>query len=77
MLNTLIEKMKNGVADFKFLKKDGTIRIARGTLNPDLLPEREDVSETSRKKNDSIQSFYDLDKKEWRCFIKDYLISVD
>lgn len=33
--------LKNGVVVFEYTKKDGTKRIARGTLNENLLPETE------------------------------------
>lgn len=52
-----------------FTKKDGTERVMKCTLRPDLLPVQE-VSDGKepRKQNDSIMSVYDVDANGWRSF---------
>ena len=52
-----------------FTKKDGTERVMKCTLNPDLLPTKE-VSEGKepRKQNDTIMSVYDVEANGWRSF---------
>ena len=52
-----------------FTKKDGTERVMRCTLRPDVLPVQE-VTEGKepRKTSDSTMSVYDLDAQGWRSF---------
>jgi len=68
----LILRMKTGIVKFYFQKIDGSIREAYGTLSSRLVST---TSETdSRKKNDTIQSYFDTERQEWRCFKKLNLI---
>lgn len=60
-------EMINGIANFRFVKVDGTIRQASGTLKGDIIPA---TSEENRKHNPRIQVFFDTEKQEWRCFKK-------
>lgn len=74
------KKLRAGEVKFKFMKKDGTERIARGTMNPDLmdLPKKlEDKNQGDVDKSEKKQArklpgdsvfFYDLDKKGFRSF---------
>lgn len=62
---SLSEAMKKGVVKFYFEKLDGTIRTAWGTLREDLIPA---TSGDNRKKNDSVQVYYDQEKAAFRCF---------
>lgn len=54
------------IVKFYFQKVDGSIREAYGTLRADLLPETK--GEDNRKKNDTVQVYYDTEKMEFRCF---------
>ena len=66
--------MKNRIVKFYFQKVDGSIREAYGTLKDNLIPA---VAGTdNRKRNDTVQVFYDTEKQEWRCFKKANLISI-
>ena len=38
-VEALSEKLKEGIVEFEYTKKDGTVRKARGTMLPDYLPE--------------------------------------
>jgi len=67
-----------------FTKVDGTIREMNCTLRPDLLPvvevvEPEEGAEPKkeRKVNPNVQVAFDLDKKEWRSFKYDTIISIE
>lgn len=63
--------LHEGVVLFEFIKKDGTLRHARGTTCPDLVPT---VNTPQGKRKPEVQAlyerqvvtFYDIDKKEWR-----------
>ena len=66
-------KMAKGIAKFYFLKIDGTIREAYGTLNSRNLPATE---MEKRRKNDTIQVYFDTEKQSWRCYKKLNLIRI-
>lgn len=74
----LVEMMRTAPVWFTFLKVDGTIRRACGTLCPDLMPEPDgEAKETNRKRNESVQVYFDLEKQEFRCFKKQNLITIE
>ena len=56
-----------------FLKVDGTLREAYGTLMSDRIPA---TSGDNRKRNDTVQVYYDTEKEEYRCFKKANLIKI-
>ncbi len=66
--------LKEGIVEFEFIKKDGTVRSAKGTLEPSLLPppKPEGDSEVAapRKKNENVFVYYDLEKNAFRSFVK-------
>ena len=70
-------KLKNAmtgrIVKFYFTKVDGSIREAYGTLKESLLPT---TNGTGRKANDTIQTYYDTEKQEWRCFKKANLLRM-
>lgn len=52
-----------------FTKKDGTERVMRCTLQPELLPKVELKENTKpRKESTTSMRVFDLDKNEWRSF---------
>lgn len=67
--------MYSGIVKFYFQKVDGTTREAYGTLKSELLPPIQ--SEDNRKKNDTVQVFFDTEKQEWRCYKKANLLSIN
>lgn len=56
-------------ATITFVKKDGTERVMRCTLEPDKLP-RVEIKEDKepRKKSTTTMSVYDLEVQGWRSF---------
>ena len=60
------------IVKFYFQKIDGTIREAYGTLRPNRIPVT--AGDDKRKKNDTVQIYFDTEKQEWRCFKKMNLI---
>lgn len=70
-------KLKNAlhlaIVHFFFQKVDGTIREAYGTLSEDRIPA---TQENNRKKNATVQVYFDTEKKEWRCFKKINLVKI-
>ena len=68
--------LKNGVVEFSYKKKDGSVRKAKGTLKDELLPETDRDDE--RKKNLSKECFYyfDLKRDDFRCCLRDNFIEI-
>ena len=63
------------ICKFYFLKVDGTIREAYGTLASGMIPET--AGNDTRKKNDTVQTYFDTEKQEWRCYKRANLIRVE
>ena len=70
-INDLRNALREGVVLFVFVKKDGSLREARGTTCPDLVPS----DDTPKNKRTPLQqaaydrtvvTFYDIDSKGWR-----------
>ena len=65
--------MQNRIVKFYFQKVDGSTREAFGTLKASLLPE---TKGTGRKANDTLQTYFDTEKQEYRSFKKANLIKM-
>lgn len=65
--------MKKRIVKFYFQKVDGSVREAYGTLAENLLPP---TSGEHRKKNDTIQVYYDTERQEYRSFKKANLLKI-
>ena len=67
----LKKALYEGVVLFEFVKKDGSIRHARGTTCPDLIP-TDNMPQNKRTPQQQALydrqtvAFYDIDKKGWR-----------
>ena len=62
----LRRRMLAGIVKFYYQKVSGEVREAYGTLRGDMLPA---VAETStRRQNPTVQTYYDTERCEWRCF---------
>lgn len=73
-LNAKVTKaMRGGIVQFYFLKVDSTLREAYGTLKENLLPATQG---TGRRANDTVQTYFDTEKGEWRCFKKANLVRI-
>lgn len=66
-------QMQQRIVKFYFQKVDGSIREAYGTLKETLIPA---TGESNRKKNDTVQTYFDSEKQAWRCYKKANLISI-
>ncbi len=70
-INDLRKALYEGIVIFQFQKIDGTLREARGTTCPDLVPS-DDVPKGTRTPEQQAAyraktvAFYDIDRKAWR-----------
>lgn len=65
--------MKNRIVKFYFQKVDGSIREAYGTLCENIIPA---TNGDNRKKNDTVQVYFDTERQEYRCFKKANLLTL-
>ena len=70
-INDLRKALNEGVVLFEFIKKDGSLRHARGTTSPDLIPvdnmpQGKRTPEQQAAFQRQTVAFYDIDKKGWR-----------
>lgn len=70
----LKEEMRLQIVKFHYRKVNGTIREGYGTLNEKLIPVV--TRSTKRKKNSTVQVYYDTEVCEFRCFKKVNLINT-
>lgn len=67
-------QLSKRIVEFYFKKVDGTLRQAFGTLMSERVPE---TKGNGRKSCDSLQTYFDTEKEEWRCFKKCNLIRIN
>ena len=73
-IKTFKEALHNGVVEFSYEKKDGTIREARGTLNSEVYGSENEPKGTGKKGPENIIKYFDLDKEGWRSFDESKMI---
>lgn len=78
MKNINIEDFKkalhNGVVEFKYKKKNGDERVAKGTLNVEVMGEENSPKGTGYDIVDTNIRYYDLNSEGWRSFVTENLI---
>ena len=76
----LKKALNEGIVLFEFIKKDGSLRSARGTTCPDLVPAPDTPKGVRTPEQQALYdrqtvAFYDIDKKAWRSMRIDALWS--
>ena len=66
--------MKSRIVKFYFVKVSGEIREAYGSLAEGVIPALQ--GDSSRKQNETCQTYYDCEKEAWRCFKKANLLRI-
>lgn len=73
----LKEGLRNGVVVFSYKKKDGSIRVAKGTTNLHFIETKYSFKGgSSYPKRCGYTSYWDLDKNAWRCFDEKHLEEI-
>ena len=75
MIESLKEKLRNGVAHFIYIKKDGTIREAWGTTNAALAHKYTNGNGVSREFFKTT-AYFDIEKSSWRSFRWESIVKV-
>jgi hypothetical protein len=71
---SITEQLRQGILDIQFVKKDGSLREMRCTLNEKHLPTV--TTESTKKENPDVLTVWDIDSNGWRSFIVKQLIWV-
>ncbi|SHL72498.1 hypothetical protein SAMN04488494_0574 [Xylanibacter ruminicola] len=70
-----VKEMKNRIVEFSFLKKDGSVRKAFGTLQDEIiLPILSDPSHHGGT-NPELVTYFDIDAKQFRSFRKENFLN--
>ena len=79
--DVLREKLLTETVNFVFRKKDGSRREAIGTTNLVVIPQdqwpKDMGAEIKAPKNDSVVTYYDMEKLSWRSCRADSIINVE
>lgn len=75
MLEKIERGLKNGIVTFRFRKLDGSIRLAIGTLQRDILATKP-IGKSDGSSSPMVQVFWDLEKNAWRSFQKGTEIDI-
>lgn len=62
----LLNRLRENMCMFKFIKKNGEERIALGTLNPSNYTY--EFKGTDRRECWYLNRYWDINKNAWRCF---------
>lgn len=86
MKQWLLEALRVSVVDITFTKVDGSIRLMKSTLNPELLPkieiiplaegEEPPVPKAPRKENPSVFRVFDTEINEFRTVTWDKITNI-
>lgn len=76
------DRLREGIVHFWFVKSDGTLRSAYGTLVMDIVRRHggEPDGEKERRSDPELSglvTYYDLEKDAWRCFKADSIQEID
>ena len=73
----LYRAMCKSTATFTFRKVDGTLRHSTGTLSVQVIPTHSiPAGVHPHTKNSNRQTYFDMEKQEWRSYKRENLISI-
>ena len=76
----ILDLLNDGVCEVTFKKVDGELRVMQCTLKADIVPVKqsltEDAAVKTRAKAPGVVSAWSLDRRDWRSFRVNNVISV-
>lgn len=75
MIEILKRQMVGGMVHFAYMKKDGSIREAWGTINPDIVRKYVNGSGISRERY-ATTAYFDVERGAWRSFRWESIVTV-
>ena len=70
-MKTLEQQLAIKVRKFSFIKKDGSLRIALGTLNPKIMEAALGSYTPRGSRSANTTPYFDMEAMDFRCFITD------
>ena len=74
-LQNLVCQLRQRECRFLYLKLDGSVREARGTLAPHLIP-TDRRPKGLRQPSPLVLTYFDKEKTQWRCLRRERLIGL-
>lgn len=75
-IENLKSQMRTGVVEFSYNKKDGSTRVAKGTLNFDIMGEENQPKNGIDYNSDTTTRYFDINSNGWRSFKNDNFIEI-
>ena len=75
-INNLKSEMRKGVVEFSYTKKDGSTRIAKGTLNFEIMGEENTPKSGVEYDTETTTRYFDVDSEGWRSFKNDNFLEI-
>ena len=75
-INNLKSEMRKGVVEFCYTKKDGSTRIAKGTLNFEIMGEENTPKSGIEYDSETTTRYFDVNSEGWRSFKNDNFIEI-
>lgn len=70
----IIETLSKGIVNFKYIKKDGTERIANGTRHTEFIEAQDVAPKGTGIEREGVITYYDIEKQSWRSFNEDSFV---
>ena len=77
IVKALKEELHKRQVKFKYTKKDGTERVANGTLNSSIYGEENEPIGNCRAMPENQVRYFDIDAQGWRSFLAENLVSYE
>ena len=77
LVNGLKQELNKREVKFSYLKKDGSVREARGTLHSEIYGKDNEPTGSGRIIPENQIRYYDLDAQGWRSFLSENLIGFE
>ncbi len=75
-LKRLRRLLRQGVVEFSYKKKDGSLRKAKGTLKPELIPDTDHDDDRIKNTNDECFCYFDLKRNDFRQFLRSNFVEI-
>lgn len=75
-IENLKSQMRNGVVEFSYTKKDGSERLAKGTLNFEIMGEENQPKAGVDYDSNNTTRYFDVNSNGWRSFKNENFIKI-
>ena len=75
-IENLKSQMRNGVVEFSYTKKDGSERLAKGTLNFEIMGEENQPKAGVDYDSNTTTRYFDVNSNGWRSFKNENFIKI-